>query len=263
MRTSTVTVLRSEGGEQTHRTDYLAVEEPLTIRVGGKTLSVTMRTPGEDEELILGFLYGEGVIQRPSDYLQLRGGELTLAPGIPAPEPLRRFPTHAACGVCGRTSLPAPTEPPQRKSGPLFHPALFPALDPTVRAAQATFETTGGLHAAALFAHDGTLLCLREDIGRHNAVDKVIGWAFGERLLPLSSHLLFLSGRVSYELVQKATRAGIPALVAVGAPSSLAVAMCEESDITLVGFLRGERYNIYSGEWRIVSERESSGPAAD
>jgi FdhD protein len=263
MRTSATTILRREGDKQTSQTDSLVVEAPLIIRVNGETLSVTMRTPGEDEELTLGFLYSEGVIERPTDYLQIRGGELTLAPRIPAPGPLRRFPTHAACGVCGRTSLPHAHEPPPRKSGPLFSHALFPLLDPKVRAAQAIFETTGGLHAAALFAQDGTLLCLREDIGRHNAVDKVIGWAFKQGLLPLTNHLLFLSGRVSYELVQKAARAGIPTLVAVGAPSSLAVTMCQEADITLVGFLRGERYNIYSGEWRIVSERKSSGSAAD
>ncbi|MBB6049357.1 formate dehydrogenase accessory sulfurtransferase FdhD [Armatimonas rosea] len=252
MRTSTTTLLRSEAGKRTPYEDCLAVEEPLTIRVNGEILSVTMRTPGEDEELTLGFLYGEGILPRPTDYLQLQGGDITLAPGIPLPPPLRRFPTHAACGVCGRTSLPHATEPPARKGGPLFPEALFRTLDPQVRAAQAIFETTGGLHAAALFAQDGTLLCLREDIGRHNAVDKVIGWALQNGHVPLTSHLLFLSGRVSYELVQKAARAGIPALVAVGAPSSLAVAMCQEADITLVGFLRGERYNIYSGEWRIV-----------
>ncbi|WP_395094263.1 formate dehydrogenase accessory sulfurtransferase FdhD [Armatimonas sp.] len=253
MRTSAVEILRVEAGKRTYRADCLAVEEPLTIRVSGEALSMTMRTPGEDEELVLGFLYGEGVIQRRADILQLRGGEVTLAPGVALPPPLRRFPTHAACGICGRSTLPQAEEPPQRKGGPLFPQALFPQLSARVRAAQEVFEATGGLHAAALFTADGALLCLREDIGRHNALDKVIGWALQQALLPLTEHLLFVSGRVSYELVQKAARAGIPALVAVGAPSSLAVAMCQDADITLVGFLRGECFNIYAGEWRIVS----------
>lgn len=252
MRTSTTTLLRTEAGRQTQQEDCLAVEAPLLIRGNGETLSLTMRTPGEDEELALGFLYGEGVLQHLSDVLHVHGGDVTLAPGVALPSALRRFPTHAACGVCGRSSLPHADEPPARKGGPLFPQALLPRLSATVRAQQAAFEATGGLHAAALFASDGTLLCLREDIGRHNAVDKVVGWALQSGLLPLTEHLLFVSGRVSYELVQKAARAGIPALVAVGAPSSLAVTMCQDADITLVGFLRGERFNIYAGEWRVV-----------
>ena len=253
MRMSAATILHIEAGKRTSLRDCLAVEAPLTIRVNGEVISLTMRTPEEDEELVLGFLYGEGVIQRRADILQLRGGEVTLAPGVALPPPLRRFPTHAACGVCGRSALPDAEEPPQRKGEPLFAQALFPQLSAVVRAQQDIFEATGGLHAAALFTADGALLCLREDIGRHNALDKVVGWALQQGLLPLTEHLLFVSGRVSYELVQKAARAGIPALVAVGAPSSLAVAMCQDADITLVGFLRGERFNIYAGEWRIVS----------
>ncbi|WP_309713362.1 formate dehydrogenase accessory sulfurtransferase FdhD [Armatimonas sp.] len=252
MRTSAVAISRREAGVCTNQTDFLAVEEPLTIRVNGEVLSITMRTPGEDEELALGFLYGEGVIQRLTDTLQQQGGDIKLIPGIALPPTLRRFPTHAACGVCGRSILPQADEPPAHKGSPLFSQALLLSLNALVRAQQETFETTGGLHAAALFDTKGTLLCLREDIGRHNAVDKVIGWALQKGLLPLSEQLLFLSGRVSYELVQKAARAGIPALVAVGAPSSLAVAMCQEADITLVGFLRGDRFNLYAGEWRLV-----------
>lgn len=252
MRTTSVPIHRVAHGQATACDDHVAVEEPLTLRVNGAVLSVTMRTPGEDEELALGFLYGEGLIERASDVLQVRGGELTLRAPL-SPTPRRPFPTHAACGVCGRDSLPIVLEPPQRKGGPLVSAALLPQLSTTVRAAQSGFETTGGLHAAGLFTHEGTLLCLREDIGRHNAVDKVVGWALQEEHLPLTESLLFVSGRVSYELVQKAARAGIPILIAVGAPSSLAVAMCQEADITLVGFLRSERFNTYSGEWRLVS----------
>lgn len=253
MRTCTADILRVDAGKSISQTDCLAVEEPLTIRVNGETLSLTMRTPGDDDELALGFLYSEGVIQHPHDVLKVQGGDVTLAPGTALPPSVRRFTTHAACGVCGRSALPQVDEPPAHKGSPLFPLSLFPRLSAVVRAQQEAFDTTGGLHAAALFSPQGTLLCLREDIGRHNAMDKVIGWALPQQLLPLTEHLLFVSGRVSYELVQKAARAGIPALVAIGAPSSLAVAMCQEADITLVGFLRGEHFNIYSGEWRIVA----------
>lgn len=252
MRTTCVPIHRVAHGHATACEDQVAVEEPLTLRVNGATLSVTMRTPGEDDDLALGFLYGEGLIERASDVLQVRGGDITLRTPL-SPTPRRHFPTHAACGVCGRDSLPTATEPPQRKGGPLVSRSLLPLLSTTVRAAQSAFDATGGLHAAGLFASEGPLLCLREDIGRHNAVDKVVGWALQAERVPLTESLLFVTGRVSYELVQKAARAGIPVLVAVGAPSSLAVAMCQEADITLVGFLRSERFNTYSGEWRLVS----------
>lgn len=256
MRTTACTLQRVSlaTNERFGLDDRLAVEEPLTIRVNGETLSVTLRTPGEDEELTLGFLYGEGLIEHRGEVVQVRGGAVTCCSPLPQTATRRLFPTHAACGACGSRTLSAPETPPQRKGGPLLPETLFPQLDLAVRDAQAAFAATGGLHAAALFSASGELLCLREDIGRHNAVDKLVGWALQTDLLPLSESLLFLSGRVGYELVQKASRAGVPVIVALGAPSSLAVTMCQDADITLVGFLRGERYNIYSGEWRIVRE---------
>lgn len=253
MRTSTTPIVRVEAKGQTAREDCVAVEEPLAIRLNGETVSITMRTPGDDEELTLGFLYGEGLLEQRDTVLAIQGGEVTLPPRRTPLVPMRRFPTHASCGVCGRLELPDTDDPPQRKGGPQLSVPVLLALSEQVRQEQAVFAATGGLHAAALFTPMGALLCLREDIGRHNAVDKVIGWALRQNSLPLSENLLFVSGRVSYELVQKAARAGIPVLAAVGAPSSLAVELCQDADITLVGFLRGERFNIYSGEWRIVS----------
>lgn len=252
MRTSSTTIVRVEAEGWSQREDCVALEDPLLIRVNGEALSVTMRTPGDDEDLALGFLYGEGILELRDVVLAIRGGDVTLPPRHAPLVSMRRFPTHASCGVCGRLRLPETDTPPQDKGGPYVTADILFALSERVRREQAVFDATGGLHAAALFTPAGSLLCLREDIGRHNAVDKVIGWAFQQHRLPLSKTLLFVSGRVSYELVQKAARAGIPVLVAVGAPSSLAVEMCQEADITLIGFLRGERFNVYSGEWRIV-----------
>lgn len=252
------------------RNDYLVLEEPLEIRVaygsgqGRKkfTVAVTMRTPGHDEDLALGFLFTEGIIARASSVAHIRIPEenvilLELEPGIYVDEErlIRHFYTTSSCGVCGKTSLDAvrtvnsfyPV-----KGRPQFQPEFFYALPDKLRKAQQAFESTGGLHATGLFDTAGNLLFLREDIGRHNAVDKVVGAALQSGTpLPFRDYVLMVSGRAGFELVQKATMAGIPALAAVGAPSSLAVELAEAGDMTLIGFLRGERFNIYTCPERI------------
>ncbi len=253
------------------RADLLAVEEPLEIRVGGTPLAVTMRTPGNDVELAAGFLVSEGIIAGGADFHSAihcggpgTGGDgntynvldVTLAPGIPAPEPNRNFFTTSSCGVCGKASIDAvETVSSYDVAGDAttLDAEMLTRLPDELRARQSVFDKTGGLHAAALFdAVTGELLVVREDVGRHNAVDKVIGWAvLGDRL-PLSGTVLQVSGRTSFELVQKAVMAGIPILAAVSAPSSLAVELAEASGLTLVGFLRGASMNVYSRADRIV-----------
>ena len=255
----------------TRHIDVLAVEEPLEIRVGGKPLAVTMRTPGSDVELAAGFLVSEGVIARGGELRTAihcggpgSGGEgntynvleVTLAPGVAAPEPNRNFYTTSSCGVCGKASIEAvatvSTHPVTSDPTSVSAEALtrMPGL---LRQQQAIFHKTGGLHAAALFdAGTGELLVLREDVGRHNAVDKVVGWAvLGDRL-PLAGTVLVVSGRASFELAQKAVMAGVAVLAAVSAPSSLAVELAESSGLALVGFLRGESMNVYSRADRVV-----------
>jgi FdhD protein len=259
--------------------DTLAGEEPLEIRVGRRDasgevrrrpLAVTMRTPGDDIDLALGFLFTEGLIGAPADVMtaQLCAGtdepntynvvDVVLAPHVPVPDidPARNFYTTSSCGVCGKASIDA-----VRTRSP-FDVSLdqttvdarrlveFPDV---LRAAQKTFERTGGLHAAGLFTPGGDLVCIREDVGRHNAVDKVVGWALRAERLPLAGHVLLVSGRASFELVQKASMAGLPMLAAVSAPSSLAVDLAEEAGLTLVGFLRGATMNVYAGAERVVA----------
>jgi FdhD protein len=235
--------------------DAVAVEEPLEIRIGGRPVAVTMRTPGHDEELALGFCLSEGlqpVAARVPDDLASN----TIDVDAPAFDPARlqrSFYTSSSCGVCGKGALEAvAVEAPRVESELRVTLAFVASLPDRLRAAQAAFEATGGLHATGLFARGGELLCVREDVGRHNALDKVVGWAFGQALLPLAACVLCVSGRLSFELVQKAAVAGAPILVAVGAPSSLAVELAQDRGITLCGFVRGGRANVYTETWRIA-----------
>jgi len=250
--TAKVDVLRVPEGETQ---DVVAVEEPLEIRIGGTPVAVTMRTPGHDEELALGFALSEGL--RPAgarlpDDLAANTVELD-APGFDPARIARSFYTSSSCGVCGKGALEAvAVEAPRVESGLELPASLLAQLPDRLRASQAAFEATGGLHATGLFDERGELLCLREDVGRHNAMDKVIGWAFGSELLPLARNVLCVSGRLSFELVQKAAVAGCPLLVAVGAPSSLAVELARDRGVTLCGFVRGGRLNVYSEPWRIA-----------
>jgi FdhD protein len=234
--------------------DAVAVEEPLEIRIGGTPVAVTMRTPGHDEELALGFCLSEGL--RPSaarlpDDLAANTVDVD-APAFDPARLQRSFYTSSSCGVCGKGALEAVSVEAPRVDSQLRVPlALVASLPGRLREAQATFDATGGLHATGLFDTGGSLLCLREDVGRHNALDKVVGWAFGQGRLPLADEVLCLSGRLSFELVQKAAVAGCPVLVAVGAPSSLAVELARDRGVTLCGFVRDGRCNVYSEPWRI------------
>jgi FdhD protein len=243
------------------RADLLAVEEPLEIRVGGQPLTVTMRTPGHDIDLAAGFLAAEGVIGSAADLTRItmcdaNVADVTLAPGVTLPmERLQRnFLTTSACGVCGKDSIDAIRVRARYDVSAdqvRVAPAVLAALPGRLREAQRVFASTGGLHAAGLFTAGGTLLALREDVGRHNAVDKVIGWALREGRLPLAGCVLLVSGRASFELTQKALMAGLPLLAAVSAPSSLAAELAGESGLTLVGFLRGASMNVYTGDQRV------------
>ena len=249
--TTRVDVVRVPEGETQ---DVVAVEEPLEIRINRVPVAVTMRTPGHDEELALGFALSEGLRPeraRVPDDLAANTVELD-APGFDPARLARSFYTSSSCGVCGKGALEAvAVEAPRIGSGLTISAKLVAALPDQLRAAQPAFEATGGIHATGLFDEHGTLLCLREDVGRHNAFDKVIGWAFREGLLPLDRSILCVSGRLSFELVQKAAVAGCPLLVAVGAPSSLAIELARDRGVTLCGFVRGGRLNLYSEPWRL------------
>ena len=235
--------------------DRVAVEEPLEIRIGGRPVAVTMRTPGHDEELALGFCLSEGL--RPAsarlpDDLAANTVDVD-APGFDAARLQRSFFTSSSCGVCGKGALEAVAVEAPRVESELRVPlAVVAALPDRLREAQAAFAVTGGLHATGLFSGAGELLCAREDVGRHNAMDKVVGWAFTGGLLPLRDSILCVSGRLSFELVQKAAVAGCPVLVAVGAPSSLAVELAADRGVTLCGFVRGGSANVYTEPWRIA-----------
>jgi FdhD protein len=250
--TTKVGVLRIPDGEAT---DVVAVEEPLEIRIGGRPVAVTMRTPGHDEELALGFALSEGLRPeraRPPDDLAANTIELE-APGFDTGRLARSFYTSSSCGVCGKGALEAvAVEAPRVESDLRVAAATLASLPDRLREAQPAFDATGGIHATGLFDASGTLLCLREDVGRHNAMDKVVGWAFREGRLPLADAVLCVSGRLSFELVQKAAVAGCPLLVAVGAPSSLAVELAADRGVTLCGFVRGGRMNVYTEAWRVV-----------
>jgi FdhD protein len=268
--------VRLGGPVEVTRPDTLVVEEPLEIRVGGTALAVTMRTPGDDMDLAAGFLVSEGVVSREDELRAIRycagavtaTGETTasntynvldvdLAPGVAPPDPSleRSFYTTSSCGLCGKASLDAVRTQTRFdvSADPMTVGAdVLAVLPDRLRAAQATFDKTGGLHAAALFTAAGELLVLREDVGRHNAVDKVVGWALRDGRLPLAGHVLLVSGRASFELTQKAWMAGIPLLAAVSAPSSLAADLAEEAGMTLVGFLRGPSMNVYTHDRRVL-----------
>ena len=244
--------------------DCLAGEEPLEMRVGRRSLGVTLRTPGNDPELVAGFLFTEGIITRREQLVSLRSGDssahanvvrVRLGRGARLSEQklARRFSAGSACGVCGKATIAEVRRRGLQRPDPAsrFSPEMLCQLPEKLRGAQAIFSRTGGLHAAALFDARGELIVLREDIGRHNAVDKVIGWAFVEDMVPLDNHVLLVSGRGGFEIVQKSLVAGIPLLASVSAPSSLAVQLARELGLTLVGFLRGRRFIIYAGEERL------------
>jgi FdhD protein len=260
-----VPVLRAKGSSAQREADDVAAEDPLEIRLGGEPVAVTMRTPapGEDIELAIGFLTGEAIVA-PEDIERVvecrsEPGEgsavdVRLRPGVtPSDGWQRSFYATSSCGICGKASIDAvrvaaaPIPP-----GPEIQAAILRSLPDRLRAAQRVFERTGGLHAAGLFDPSGDLLVLREDVGRHNAVDKVIGWAATNDRLPAHDLVLQVSGRASFEIVQKAAVAGIPIVAAVSAPSSLAVELAEEAGITLVGFLRDEGFNVYTATERIA-----------
>jgi FdhD protein len=235
--------------------DRLAAEEPLEIRVNGQAVAVTMRTPGHDEELALGFCLTEG-LEPTSAHVAADLAANTVevdAPGAALDRLQRSFYTSSSCGVCGKGALEAVAVEAPRIDAALVVPfATIVSLPGRLREAQPTFALTGGLHATGLFAPDGSVLCVREDVGRHNAMDKVIGWARGKGLLPLAGSVMCVSGRLSFELVQKAAVSGCPILVAVGAPSSLAVELAEDRAITLVGFVRDDRATVYTRPERIA-----------
>lgn len=273
----TVVDVSTDGAGSRTRADAVTVEEPLELRVNGSPLTVTMRTPGSDIELVHGFLLSEGVIRDPSDVTLARycegavvSGEsgfdentynvidVTLAPGVapPTAEMARSFFTSSSCGVCGKASielLRGRTSWPVHDDETQWPAELIAALPDKLRTEQRSFDKTGGLHAAGLYGATGELLAVREDVGRHNAVDKVIGWALLSGRLPAAGCVLMVSGRASFELTQKALMAGIPCLSAVSAPSSLAIETAADAGMTLVGFVRGTRLNVYSRPDRVLT----------
>jgi FdhD protein len=268
-------VRRWTSGQWTESPDAVVTEEPLQLMLDGKPLSVVMRTPGHDVELCLGLMFAEGILRELNELRLIRlsaeAGEVEATirvdaelvesnqvdlhlKGAPRRKPERSMLSSSACGVCGtvliedlRRDLAALPD------GPKIEPSMLPGLVDQLRAGQGVFERTGGLHAAGLFTASGELLHLREDVGRHNAVDKVVGRSLIDGALPANDSILVVSGRAGYEIVQKAISAGIPVLAAVGAPSSLAVALAREFNQTLVGFLRDDRYNVYAGPGRLTA----------
>jgi FdhD protein len=233
--------------------DEVAVEEPLEIRVDGRALAVTMRTPGDDEDLALGFLLGEGLIdgvREAAPPADLAVNTVEVAGPLLREPSARSFFTSSSCGVCGKGALEeVAVQSAAAVAGPVVERALLADLPERLR--QPAFARTGGLHATGLFTAGGELLCAREDVGRHNAMDKVVGWALREGLVPLHPHVLCVSGRLSFELVQKAAVAGAPILVGVGAPTSLAVSLADDRGLTLCGFARGGRVNVYTAPERV------------
>jgi FdhD protein len=263
-------MLRITADGEVQRPDTVAVEEPLELRIDGRSLTVTMRTPGNDIDLAHGFLLSEDIIGAAQDIVSARYCAGTDADGqnthnvfdiqlrTPATVLARNFLTTSACGLCGKTALDevrTRTRFPLRTAGPVVDAALLATLPDELRSRQKVFDATGGLHAAGLFTADGAVVAVREDVGRHNAVDKVLGWALREGRIPAHDLVLIVSGRASFELVQKAVMAGVPMLGAVSAPSSLAVDLAVESGLTLVGFLRGQTMNVYSEPGRLATGR--------
>ncbi len=257
-----------DDGQVRRLSDYLVGEEPLEIRLGDEPLTVTMRTPGHDLELAAGFLLTEGLVQSPDQIQRLQAfcGEKpenagNVVQAVIAGEPFERermqrnFFASSSCGICGKASIDSVRVRGIRPPDPDFRvdAAVLCGLPDKLRGEQAIFGRTGGLHAAGLFTADGTLLVLREDVGRHNAVDKIVGWAALQHRLPLSGCLLLVSGRGGFEIVQKALVAGLPVVASVSAPSGLAVRLARELGLTLVGFLRGRRFVVYSGEERVLA----------
>jgi FdhD protein len=247
--------------------DTVVVEAPLEIRVGGTAITVIMRTPGADEELVRGFLFTEGLVAHASDIVALRrpehlsDAEVGNVLDVELTTPLvqigapRSFYASASCGVCGKSSLAAlEIKSPKVESTLRIRRSVLAGLPARLRAVQEVFEQTGGLHAAGLFRNDGELLAVREDVGRHNAVDKLAGWALSEDLLPLSQAVLMVSGRLGFEIVQKAIACAIPVIAAVSAPSSAALELCERFGITALGFVRGQSMNLYTHPERVVVE---------
>jgi len=272
MKITQVTVWGSGSAKRVE--DWLASEEPLEIRCGRQSLGVTMRTPGHDHELVAGLLFTDGNVRSPDQLAWVPPGKKTPGTGakqntifvklrgvkIPKQRTERMYSAGSACGVCGKASIEAVRQrlPGRPETATQFGAEMLCTLPDRLRTEQELFSLTGGLHAAALFDAKGELIVLREDIGRHNAVDKVIGWAFLRKQIPLTGHLCLVSGRGGFEIVQKALMAGVPLLASVSAPSSLAVQAAREMGMSLVGFLRGSRFVIYSGEERIVPAPSAS-----
>ena len=267
-------IIKVENNHQVEKEDFLAVEEPLEIKLkvgenAGKNISITMRTPGHDENLAVGFLYTEGIIKNLEEVEKvghlksfnpkMQGNQIQVdikdSEGINLQKLERHFYTSSSCGVCGKTSIEAVESVSQFDLHNYMTncPAqLITQLPEKLRSAQSTFQTTGGLHAAALFDFDGNLVLLREDVGRHNALDKLIGAAFSKGMLPLKKYLVQLSGRASFELVQKSMMAGIPILSAIGAPSSLAIELGSSAGMAILGFVSKDRFNLYCGKEKLV-----------
>ena len=275
--TNQITILSVEGDSLQDRLDTISVEEPLEIALATgppsnrsfHNLAVTMRTPGQDKFLALGFLLSEGIIAKPTDVLSVSRlpqkqehnpdntilVDLTPELHFDLERLNRHFYTSSSCGVCGKTSIEMVQSTIYhfpRPGFPKIARAVLFSLTQTLRQAQSAFNATGSLHAAGLFDQKGKLILIQEDVGRHNALDKLLGQAFQQKLIPLKNHILLLSGRISFELVQKALMAGIPFIAAVGAPSSLAISMADTYEATLVGFLRNNKFNVYCGKERII-----------
>jgi FdhD protein len=272
-RVRKVEVTRINGSTESRDADLLAAEEPLEIRVEGRSIAVVMRTPGEDRELAAGFLVTEGLVRMAGDLADIRHSPLCLGSNgengalegnvidvrLKQPESVdfqkltRHVFSSSSCGVCSKASIKAVRQQfPPIEDAFQFETEVLHGLTSALASTQETFKRTGGLHACGLFNAAGKLLVVREDVGRHNALDKVVGWALLSHRLPLRGHILLLSGRASFEMLQKALAAGIPVVAAISAPSSLAVEFARESGQTLVGFLRGERMNVYTGAERLL-----------
>lgn len=265
-----IPIIKYSGNETHEVDDILAIEEPLEIRIlhganqTEKKLSVTMRTPIHDHELAVGFLFTEGIIAAPTDVVQVRSSpidenivtvELRSGINLEMNSLERNFYTTSSCGVCGKSSIDAVKTKCQIKKNPdrniRINPETIYILPKTLREKQEVFKNTGGLHASALYHLNGEFITLREDVGRHNALDKLIGYALTNQLMPMDQYILLLSGRASFELIQKSMMAGIQLIAAIGAPSSLAVQLAKESNITLIGFLKENKMNVYTGKQRI------------